>query len=910
MNMKYLLSAFAITLLTCAASVAQVLQADDPLEKEIRIIESINAIAPAPLMKEIPGQVTPQQGLNNFEEQSAPLVMDEEEVDLYELISASYQRWWNGTEKNYPAMTLSVMGWEGTSSWGNFGMHEMGRVPRETYNQSHHDRFLMTTPWNNLYSSINLAEQVLAGINNGSSVMDGTGVDVTDQAEGFANFIKGISYGFLAMYYEGGYIYELDDFHFETSVYATSDELKDVAVSYLENAETYSFSGNISPAWIPLNSGPELDEETFGRLLKSYIARIEVLATRDRSGIDWDKIIDLTNEGIEENFVVHADGVLWWSRNHSLAQDPTWMRASYKTIGKYDQSGNYENWLAQDWADRNQILIETPDARIMAQSDIGPISDSEGLDFKYAGPAPFSLARGQYFFSYYHHHRWDEMYFNGFVGPMPHMLVTEMDLYRAEGLLNNGDIAGTVDLINKTRVDRGQLPAADTDHTDEELMEMINYERGIELMNTAAGLNFFDRRNQDMLTAGTTEEFPSDLVSLPRMINPAQNSVNNPTDMSVTVQATTQLFHSIADQFSIWVSPDAGFNDIIFESTFSEEEVHDVTGLQDNQIYYVRLQAHYSSRDLSSQVLTYLFATGLPVSEVADINTSFQENEHDQPLYRVEGVVISPVFNFNGWPSFYLDDGTGGAFVRLDPQYNSFEDVDVKMGDILDVGGTPSRFWNSSLVIHSSGYERLGENQPLPSHVEIGVDQLQDGLEETNNRLVTIPNIHLVDENQWPADSASGTTHIQVQTADSLETFNLVIFAGSELIGTIPPAGSFDLKGVNSYTGILAFHNEDVGFATSIAKEEGLPVEFALQQNYPNPFNPSTNIRFALPQASDVRLEVFNLLGQRVATLLNTPKPAGVHEVTFDASALASGMYVYRIHAGDFVQTRSLMLIK
>lgn len=89
-----------------------------------------------------------------------------------------------------------------------------------------------------------------------------------------------------------------------------------------------------------------------------------------------------------------------------------------------------------------------------------------------------------------------------------------------------------------------------------------------------------------------------------------------------------------------------------------------------------------------------------------------------------------------------------------------------------------------------------------------------------------------------------------------------------------------------------------------------VPITFDLRQNYPNPFNPATEITYLLPGASDVTLRVFDILGREVATLVNEKKPAGSHTVRFDASGLASGVYVYRLIAGAFEQSRRMMLLR
>jgi cyclomaltodextrinase / maltogenic alpha-amylase / neopullulanase len=94
------------------------------------------------------------------------------------------------------------------------------------------------------------------------------------------------------------------------------------------------------------------------------------------------------------------------------------------------------------------------------------------------------------------------------------------------------------------------------------------------------------------------------------------------------------------------------------------------------------------------------------------------------------------------------------------------------------------------------------------------------------------------------------------------------------------------------------------------AEEQPMPKTFALEQNYPNPFNPSTTIRYQLPQSATVSLKIYDVLGREVQTLVNERQAAGQYSVLFNASGLASGVYFYRLQAGNFVQTKKMMLLK
>ena len=91
---------------------------------------------------------------------------------------------------------------------------------------------------------------------------------------------------------------------------------------------------------------------------------------------------------------------------------------------------------------------------------------------------------------------------------------------------------------------------------------------------------------------------------------------------------------------------------------------------------------------------------------------------------------------------------------------------------------------------------------------------------------------------------------------------------------------------------------------------ETIPTEYELEQNYPNPFNPGTEITFKLPEKAKIQLEIFDMLGRKVATLLNEELPAGRHKVKWNADGFASGVYFYRINSAKFMKTRKMVLVR
>jgi hypothetical protein len=97
--------------------------------------------------------------------------------------------------------------------------------------------------------------------------------------------------------------------------------------------------------------------------------------------------------------------------------------------------------------------------------------------------------------------------------------------------------------------------------------------------------------------------------------------------------------------------------------------------------------------------------------------------------------------------------------------------------------------------------------------------------------------------------------------------------------------------------------------ATGVSDSEPVPAGFALQQNYPNPFNPSTKISYSIPAQTRVEIKVFDIIGNEVEVLINEVQAAGHHSVSFDAATLSSGVYVYRLKAGEFTALKKMLLI-
>jgi len=157
--------------------------------------------------------------------------------------------------------------------------------------------------------------------------------------------------------------------------------------------------------------------------------------------------------------------------------------------------------------------------------------------------------------------------------------------------------------------------------------------------------------------------------------------------------------------------------------------------------------------------------------------------------------------------------------------------------------------------------------------------------------------------------TVEGMFEVDLSENPNFLTYEVVQTSGTQNVPPTPAAGFGSTNG-GAFGTLNVQKYIRVDYITSVKPVEGAPEGFSLEQNYPNPFNPSTTISFSVLNSGNVKLSVYNILGQEVRTLVNEEMPAGIYNVKFDGSDLTSGIYLYKIETADFVQVRKMMLVK
>ncbi len=257
------------------------------------------------------------------------------------------------------------------------------------------------------------------------------------------------------------------------------------------------------------------------------------------------------------------------------------------------------------------------------------------------------------------------------------------------------------------------------------------------------------------------------------------------------------------------------------------------------------------------------------------------------------------------------------------------------IGDVTGSDDVVKLYINPDVVLPEPGAPDL-ESTDIETDSQIGAIDIRQGFIDPPDSYLTLDEIRIgtswfdvvpVELVSFNASVNENSVTLNWVTATELNNSGFEVLRSSETevwenIGFVRGNGTTSEINYYSYTdenlleGSYSYRLKQVDldgtfeYSNIVNVDIKTPTEFELSQNYPNPFNPSTTIKFSIPEGSQVSLKIYNSLGQEIKTLVNRFMEAGVHTVNFNAVDLNSGMYFYRLDAGEFTQVRKMTLLK
>lgn len=394
-----------------------------------------------------------------------------------------------------------------------------------------------------------------------------------------------------------------------------------------------------------------------------------------------------------------------------------------------------------------------------------------------------------------------------------------------------------------------------------------------------------------------------DVPSAPVLTTPDNESTDQPVTLTFVWDDA-----NFAESYRLQVSKVSNFTSTVVNTGGITDTSYEVSGLEHSQTYYWRVNASNES-GTSSWSPVWEFTTIIERPEVPvlvspadgadEVSTKPEfvwEVAERADIYRIQ---IATAVEFD---SILVDaDEIEGTMYSVTEELNPFTTYYWRV-NASNIGGTSD--WSDGWAFET------GQALPIAPVLE-SPDDGSTGLETEVmvmwNAVPTATHYHvqIADNNNFetPVVDNDGVTNtfFTVSELDTATQYYWRVRAVSDV-------------GTGEWSEIWNFTTKDVTSVRELA--DGIPVEFKLNQNYPNPFNPTTTIRFGLPEAATVRLEIYNMIGQRIATLIAGEfYTAGTYEAVWDAldesgNVVSSGLYIYRLSAGDYVNVKKMMFTK
>jgi len=424
--------------------------------------------------------------------------------DVQNIAISTMNSWYLTSTYIEPYLMLGVTADALSANFGNFGMRFNNVEPRIPYgnNSAGGDREVTNRPWEDNYSTLGAANDVIRAIRSG---IDLSTPAATRAYENLAMFTRAASLTNLALLFDRAFVVneefspsadpapELQAFQAVADTAAKWwDELiaAQAGQSFNYTAATFPMVGGLSSTRLTRMAN------TMAALLLAYTPR----RAADVAGVNWAKVKSLAEKGIGTgtagapfDVVVEGDGgTNWWSYLNYYGNEQSWVRVDLRLINRMDpgQPSKYAGTIVPRGT--------SPDARYVS-------------DYTHHNNVIGDPGRGIYMQSYWWHHRYvahSRFSPTAAKTPVPYLLAAESDLVLAEAIIRtNGDLAQAASLINTSRVGRGGLPAAVAGDGAATLLGYIDYEREIELLNSS-GFEHARRRHVDGIQAGTLRHLP------------------------------------------------------------------------------------------------------------------------------------------------------------------------------------------------------------------------------------------------------------------------------------------------------------------------------------------------------------------------------------------------------------------